>query len=124
MLSLDNAFDTDTLRAWVERVTREVGTEVHYLAELKIDGLAVNLLYENGRLVRGLTRGDGRTGEDVTPNIRTIAIVPDRLEGAEVPRLLEVRGEGFFPVARVEELNAALVEAGKVPYANPRSAAA
>ncbi|HEX6402896.1 MAG TPA: NAD-dependent DNA ligase LigA [Pseudonocardiaceae bacterium] len=127
MLSLDNAFDTDTLRAWLERVTREVGTEVHYLAELKIDGLAVNLLYEDGRLVRGLTRGDGHTGEDVTLNLRTVRDIPDRLHASAdfpVPELLEVRGEVFFRLADFAELNAALVEAGKPAFANPRNSAA
>src|SRR3954468_19342409 len=124
MLSLDNAFSTEDIAAWAHRVERDAGTVPDYLCELKVDGLAVNLLYENGRLTRGLTRGDGRTGEDVTPNIRTIANVPDRLTGDDLPRVLEVRGEVFFPVARFEELNAALVEAGKVPYANPRNTAA
>jgi DNA ligase (NAD+) len=127
MLSLDNAFDTDALRAWADRVAREVGADVHYLAELKIDGLAVNLLYENGRLVRGLTRGDGRTGEDVTLNLRTVRDIPDRLTpSAEypVPELLEVRGEVFFRLADFAELNAALVEAGKAAFANPRNSAA
>jgi DNA ligase (NAD+) len=127
MLSLDNAFDTDALRAWADRVAREVGADVHYLAELKIDGLAVNLLYENGRLVRGLTRGDGRTGEDVTLNLRTVRDIPDRLSPAAeypVPELLEVRGEVFFRLADFAELNAALVEAGKAPFANPRNSAA
>src|SRR3954471_298976 len=124
MLSLDNVFSTDELAVWAQRAERDAGTVPDYLCELKVDGLAVNLLYENGRLTRGLTRGDGRTGEDVTPNIRTIGNVPDRLEGDDVPRVLEVRGEVFFPVARFEELNAALVEAGKVPYANPRNTAA
>ncbi len=127
MLSLDNAFDTDALRAWADRVAREVGADVHYLAELKIDGLAVNLLYENGRLVRGLTRGDGRSGEDVTLNLRTVRDIPDRLSpSAEypVPELLEVRGEVFFRLADFAELNATLVEAGKAAFANPRNSAA
>ncbi|HSL09677.1 MAG TPA: NAD-dependent DNA ligase LigA [Pseudonocardiaceae bacterium] len=127
MLSLDNAFETDALRAWADRVAREVGTEVHYLAELKIDGLAVNLLYENGRLVRGLTRGDGRTGEDVTLNLRTLRDIPDRLHDSveyPVPELLEVRGEVFFRLADFAELNARLVEAGKPAFANPRNSAA
>lgn len=127
MLSLDNAFDTEALSAWADRVAREVGTEVHYLAELKIDGLAVNLLYENGRLVRGLTRGDGRTGEDVTLNLRTLRDIPDLLRsGTEypVPELLEVRGEVFFRLADFAELNASLVEAGKPAFANPRNSAA
>jgi DNA ligase (NAD+) len=127
MLSLDNAFDIDTVRAWADRVSREVGSGVHYLAELKIDGLAVSLVYENGRLVRGLTRGDGRTGEDVTLNLRTVRDIPERLhESTEypVPELLEVRGEVFFRLADFAELNAALVEAGKAPFANPRNCAA
>jgi DNA ligase (NAD+) len=124
MLSLDNVFSVEEMGAWAQRVERDAGTVPDYLCELKVDGLAVNLIYEGGRLTRGLTRGDGRTGEDVTPNIRTIAAVPDRLSGEDVPRVLEVRGEVFFPVARFEELNAALVEAGKVPYANPRNTAA
>src|SRR4051795_1579890 len=124
MLSLDNVFSTDELAAWAQRAERDAGTVPDYLCELKVDGLAVNLLYENGRLTRGLTRGDGWTGEDVTPNIRTIGNVPDRLVGEDVPRVLEVRGEVFFPVTRFEELNAAHVEAGKVPYANPRNTAA
>ena len=127
MLSLDNAFEVDALRAWADRVAREVGAEVHYLAELKIDGLAVNLLYENGRLVRGLTRGDGRAGEDITLNLRTLDDIPDRLRsGTEypVPELLEVRGEVFFRLADFAELNARLVEAGKAAFANPRNSAA
>jgi DNA ligase (NAD+) len=126
MLSLDNAFDTEALRAWADRVAREVG-EVHYLAELKIDGLAVNLLYQNGRLLRGLTRGDGRTGEDVTLNLRTLRDIPERLHSSAeypVPELLEVRGEVFFRLADFAELNAALVEAGKPAFANPRNSAA
>ncbi|MGH3821267.1 MAG: NAD-dependent DNA ligase LigA [Pseudonocardiaceae bacterium] len=127
MLSLDNAFELDALRAWIDRVAREVGTDVHYLAELKIDGLAVNLLYENGRLTRGLTRGDGRTGEDVTLNLRTLNDIPDRLRSSveyPVPELLEVRGEVFFRLADFAELNARLVEAGKPAFANPRNSAA
>ncbi len=124
MLSLDNAFSAEEMAAWAHRVERDVGTVPDYLCELKVDGLAVSLLYEGGRLVRGATRGDGRTGEDVTPNIRTIANVPGRLAGSEHPLRLEVRGEVFFPVARFEELNASLVEAGKAPFANPRNTAA
>jgi DNA ligase (NAD+) len=127
MLSLDNAFDSEALRAWADRVAREVGADVRYLAELKIDGLAVNLLYEDGRLIRGLTRGDGRTGEDVTLNLRTLRDIPDRLRSGTaypVPELLEVRGEVFFRLADFAELNAALVEAGKPAFANPRNSAA
>ena len=124
MLSLDNAFTADELTAWAHRVERDAGTVPAYLCELKVDGLAVSLLYEGGRLVRGATRGDGRTGEDVTPNIRTIEGVPHRLAGSDVPRVLEVRGEVYFPVADFEGLNEALVAAGKAPFANPRNTAA
>jgi DNA ligase (NAD+) len=123
MLSLDNAFEDEELAAWVERVEREAGGPVSYLCELKVDGLAINLTYERGRLVRAATRGDGRTGEDVTPNVRTISDVPQRLRGAEVPEFVEVRGEIFFPVEAFGELNASLVEQGKAPFANPRNAA-
>jgi len=126
MLSLDNAFAPDELRAWAERVAREVG-DVRYLCELKIDGLAVNLLYENGRLARALTRGDGRVGEDVTLNMRTLEEVPERLTGTAefpVPELVEVRGEVYFRLADFQALNAAMVETGKPVYANPRNTAA
>ncbi|UNS99170.1 NAD-dependent DNA ligase LigA [Streptomyces tubbatahanensis] len=125
MLSLDNAFDDEELGEWADRVARELeGVAYHFLCELKIDGLAVNLTYEHGRLTRAATRGDGRTGEDITPNIRTIADIPERLSGERVPELVEVRGEVFFPMERFEELNARLVEAGEKPFANPRNAAA
>ncbi len=129
MLSLDNAFDFEELSAWAERVHRDLGagTRIGYLCELKIDGLAVNLLYQDGKLVRALTRGDGRTGEDVTLNVRTMDEVPDTLTargGFDVPELVEVRGEVFFRVEEFAELNAGLVDAGKPPFANPRNAAA
>lgn len=125
MLSLDNAFDDEELAAWAERVARDVNTsDYHYLCELKVDGLAVNLTYENGRLTRAATRGDGRTGEDITPNVRTIADIPDRLKGDRIPALVEIRGEVFFPMEKFEELNARLVEAEGKPFANPRNAAA
>jgi DNA ligase (NAD+) len=127
MLSLDNAFSADELRAWVDRVEKEVGHQLHYLCELKIDGLAVNLLYENGVLTRALTRGDGRTGEDITLNLRTLREVPDRLTGSAefpVPALVEVRGEVYFRLDDFAALNATLVEAGKPPFANPRNTAA
>jgi DNA ligase (NAD+) len=126
MLSLDNVFDTEELLGWVERVEREVGA-TRYLCELKIDGLAINLLYQDGKLTRALTRGDGRTGEDVTLNVRTLQEVPDTLTGTEefpVPALVEVRGEVFFRVEDFAELNARLVKAGKPPFANPRNTAA
>ncbi|MFJ4778397.1 NAD-dependent DNA ligase LigA [Streptomyces sp. NPDC088762] len=125
MLSLDNAFDDEELAAWAERVARDAGTaDYHYLCELKVDGLAVNLTYENGRLTRAATRGDGRTGEDITPNVRTIAEIPDRLKGDRIPALVEIRGEVYFPMEKFEELNARLVEAEGKPFANPRNAAA
>jgi DNA ligase (NAD+) len=127
MLSLDNAFSAEDLESWAERVHRDLdGTAdvVHYLCELKIDGLAIALLYENGRLVRAATRGDGRTGEDVTNNVRTIEGIPHVLEGSNHPELIEVRGEVFLPVAGFEDLNVAQLEAGKAPFANPRNAAA
>jgi DNA ligase (NAD+) len=127
MLSLDNAFNADELGAWFDRVVKEVGGAAHYLCELKIDGLAINLLYENGRLTRALTRGDGRTGEDVTLNVRTLQGVPEVLTGTDefpVPKLVEVRGEVFFRVEDFLELNAKQVEGGKPAYANPRNTAA
>src|SRR5262249_43591996 len=124
MFSLDNAFSTEELTAWAQRVERDAGTAPEYLCEIKVDGLASALAYERGRLVRAATRGDGRTGEDVTPNVRTIAGVPERLSGAEVPELIEVRGEVYFPVEAFEKLNVSLVEAGRAPFANPRNAAA
>jgi DNA ligase (NAD+) len=148
MMSLDNAFSPEELAAWADRVERDAGgVDVHYLCELKVDGLAVNLLYEDGRLVRALTRGNGRTGEDVTLNVRTIGNVPAILgaptaatsrsskrptpakakkeaAGEPPPKRIEVRGEVYFPVAAFEQLNAGLVAAGKAPFANPRNAAA
>ncbi|MFI5773247.1 NAD-dependent DNA ligase LigA [Streptomyces sp. NPDC051658] len=125
MLSLDNAFDDLELAAWGERIAKEVGTtDYHFLCEPKVDGLAVNLTYEHGRLTRAATRGDGRTGEDITPNVRTIAEIPHRLKGDRIPALVEIRGEVFFPMEAFEELNARLVEADDKPFANPRNAAA
>ncbi len=127
LLSLDNAFSDEELDAWAARVERETSATTTYLCELKVDGLAVDLVYEKGRLVRAATRGDGRTGEDVTPNIRTIDDVPTQLtrdRAHPVPELLEVRGEVYFPTERFADLNAALVESGKAPFANARNAAA
>ncbi|WP_141577690.1 NAD-dependent DNA ligase LigA [Actinomadura sp. WMMA1423] len=124
MQSLDNAMSADELAAWDERVVKEVGEVAGYLCELKIDGLAIALTYEKGRLTRGVTRGDGRTGEDVTNNVRTIADIPARLAGDGWPDVLEVRGEVFLPVEGFEQVNAAQLEAGKEPFANPRNAAA
>ncbi len=131
MLSLDNVFNADELDAWAARVQRDLGAEksadVHYLCELKIDGVALALVYRNGRLERGATRGDGRTGEDVTLNARTIDDVPERLTPSDeypIPAVLEVRGEVFFRLVDFEALNASLVEEGKPPFANPRNSAA
>ncbi|SDD76953.1 NAD-dependent DNA ligase LigA [Rhodococcus tukisamuensis] len=127
MLSLDNVFDEDELRAWIAKVEVETGPDLHYLCEVKIDGVALNLVYENGRLVRGATRGDGRTGEDVTLNARTIEEIPHTLTpSAEypIPALLEVRGEVFFRLEDFEALNASLVAEGKAPFANPRNSSA
>jgi DNA ligase (NAD+) len=124
MQSLDNAMSADELLAWDERVVKEVGEVAGYLCELKIDGLAIALTYESGRLTRGVTRGDGRTGEDVTNNVRTIADIPSRLAGDGWPDVLEVRGEVFLPVEGFEQVNAVQIEAGKEPFANPRNAAA
>ncbi|MFB7573502.1 NAD-dependent DNA ligase LigA [Streptomyces sp. NPDC056165] len=124
MLSLDNVFDDEGLAAWAERVAKDVGTTGHhFLCELKVDGLAVNLTYEDGRLTRAATRGDGRVGEDITPNVMTIAEIPHRLNGDRVPRLVEIRGEVYFPMEAFQDLNARRVAAGEKPYANPRNSA-
>ncbi len=127
MLSLDNVFTPDELAAWAARISNEIGADVQYLCELKIDGVALALVYRDGRLERAATRGDGRTGEDVTLNARTIEDIPEKLTGTEefpLPRVLEVRGEVFFRVADFEDLNAGLVAEGKPPFANPRNSAA
>ncbi|WP_436526889.1 NAD-dependent DNA ligase LigA [Actinoplanes sp. HUAS TT8] len=124
MMSLDNVFNFDELNDWAEKTVRDAGGPVQFLCELKVDGLAINLTYEKGKLVRGATRGDGRTGEDVTGNVRTIREIPERLAGDDVPELLEVRGEIYFPAEAFADLNASLVEQGKAPFANPRNAAA
>lgn len=123
MLSLDNAFREEELAAWVERVQRDAGEEPSFLCEPKVDGLAINLTFQDGWLARAATRGDGRTGEDVTLNVRAIRDVPNQLTGGGAPALLEVRGEVYLPLAGFAEVNAALVEQGKAPFANPRSAA-
>ena len=140
MLSLDNAFDAEELTAFEDRVLRELGLEpgadetdggadggvgrVSWLCEPKIDGLAVNLRYERGRLTVAATRGDGRTGEDVTANVATVDAIPRVLTGAGHPEVLEVRGEVYLPLREFEALNAARVAAGEAPFANPRNAAA
>ena len=124
LMSLDNVFTAEELRAWAGRVAKEVGDTARFLCELKIDGLAVALVYRDGRLMRAATRGDGRTGEDITPNVRTLASVPQRLVGDDVPPLLEVRGEVFIATEDFTRLNERLVAEGRPPFANPRNAAA
>ena len=123
MMSLDNVFDTDELSSWFDRVEKEVSKPT-YLCELKVDGLAINLTYENGQLTRGLTRGNGVTGEDVTLNVKTIKNLPHTLKAVNPPALIEVRGEVFFPLAAFNELNDSLEESGKSLFANPRNGAA
>jgi DNA ligase (NAD+) len=125
MESLDNAFNADDMSAWMTRAERLAeGDPGPYLCELKIDGLAIALVYRDGRLERGATRGDGRTGDDVTANVRTIKGIPHRLTGDDVPSLVEVRGEVYIPVEDFARLNEQLVEQGKPPFANPRNSAA
>jgi DNA ligase (NAD+) len=123
LLSLDNVFTDEDLGGWADRVTKLGGTGP-YLCELKIDGLAIDLVYRDGKLVKAATRGDGRTGEDVTPNIRTISSIPARLKGSGHPAVLEVRGEVFMPVEAFGKLNESLLDAGKAAFANPRNSAA
>ncbi|MBV2151870.1 NAD-dependent DNA ligase LigA [Kitasatospora sp. SUK 42] len=145
LLSLDNAMDDEELAAWADRVATELhGIDYHYLCELKVDGLAVNLTYENGQLVQAATRGDGRVGEDITANVRTIKEIPHQLKGENIPELVEIRGEVYFPTEAFDALNASFAEEnerrrqeneerakeGKRPRAlirlfmNPRNAAA
>jgi len=123
MLSLDNVFSIDEFLAWATKVERDSDRTVDYLCELKIDGLAINLRYENGRLVSAATRGDGVVGEDVTENVNYIPGIPNRLEGTGHPPLVEVRGEIFFPVESFLQLNAEQAAAGERVFANPRNAA-
>ena len=123
MMSLDNVFSTEELDTWFARIEKTSSAPT-WLCEVKVDGLAINLLYEKGKLTRALTRGDGTTGEDVTLNIKTISAIPHELKGSEIPALIEVRGEVFFPLAAFNEFNDALEEEGKDRFANPRNAAA
>ena len=123
MMSLDNVFDSEELAQWFDRIEKEI-PQPQYLCEVKVDGLAINLTYENGVLVRGLTRGNGVTGEDVTLNVKTIRNLPHQLKSENFPALVEVRGEVFFPIAAFNELNDSLEEAGKQLFANPRNGAA
>ena len=123
MMSLDNVFDLEELATWFDRVEKEIPAPM-YLCEVKVDGLAINLTYQDGQLVRGLTRGNGVTGEDVTLNVKTIKNLPHNLKGEKIPSLIEIRGEVFFPIAAFNELNDSLEEAGKQLFANPRNGAA
>ncbi len=123
MASLDNVFDNDELISWFERVAK-TSTSNTWLCEVKVDGLAINLLYEKGKLTKALTRGNGVTGEDVTLNIRTIKTIPHELKGKNLPDVLEVRGEVFFPIEAFNEFNDQQEELGKERFANPRNAAA
>ena len=126
MLSLDNGLEEDAIRAFDARVMRFLGTDgpVEYTAEPKYDGVAVELLYAGGVLEIGSTRGDGRTGEDITHNLRTVRAIPLRLRGKVVPDLLEVRGEVFMPLAEFARLNEQRAATGEEPFANPRNATA
>ena len=123
MMSLDNVFDETELATWFDRIEKS-GAQNSWLCEVKVDGLAINLLYEKGVLVRALTRGDGTTGEDVTLNIKTIKAIPQKLQGKNLPDQIEIRGEVFFPLKEFNEFNDALEEEGKQRFANPRNAAA
>jgi DNA ligase (NAD+) len=125
MLSLANAFDEADLEAWDRRVRAGLGeTTIQYVCELKIDGAAVNLTYQDGRFVTGATRGDGVQGEDVTPNLRTVKSIPLAIRGAKPPRVLEVRGEVYLPRPAFDAVNAERTSRGEPPFANPRNAAA
>ncbi|MEY9891829.1 DNA ligase (NAD+) [Catenulispora sp. MAP5-51] len=127
MLSLDNAFTADELKTWADRIEKDLGSLPDLLCELKVDGLAINVLYENGKLTRALTRGDGRTGEDITPNAKTIQTIPKTLTGTAefpVPELVEVRGEVYFAVKAFDEWNEKILAETGRSYANPRNAAA
>ena len=123
MMSLDNVFDGDELATWFDRIAK-AEVKNTWLCEVKVDGLAINLLYEQGKLTRALTRGNGTTGEDVTLNIKTISAIPHELKGKSFPEILEVRGEVFFPIAAFNEFNDQQEELGKERFANPRNAAA
>jgi DNA ligase (NAD+) len=127
LMSLDNAFSIEELESWHARIIREGVDDAEFLCELKVDGLAISLTYEDGKLTRGVTRGDGRVGEDVTNNVRTIKVIPHRLKASKkypIPAYVEVRGEVFFPTKAFEEFNTAWAEAGNAPFSNPRNAAA
>ncbi len=126
MMSLDNAFSPEELQAWADRLAKQVPADTGFVCELKIDGLAISLTYRRGRFVQAATRGDGRTGEDVTANVATIADIPHELgaESTPVPELIEVRGEVYMPVSAFEDLNRRQGEAGERLFVNPRNSAA
>jgi DNA ligase (NAD+) len=126
MMSLDNAFSPDELQAWAVRLAKQVPDDTAFVCELKIDGLAISLTYRQGRFVQAATRGDGRTGEDVTANVATIADIPDRLSAMvdPAPDVIEVRGEVYMPVSAFAELNRRQSEAGDRLFVNPRNSAA
>jgi len=126
MMSLDNAFNADELRAWADRLAKQVPADTRFECELKIDGLAISLLYRDGRFVQAATRGDGTTGEDVTANIATIAAIPHELDPAvgATPEVLEVRGEVYMPIRAFDDLNRRQAEAGEKLFVNPRNSAA
>ncbi|MFM6967902.1 MAG: NAD-dependent DNA ligase LigA [Microbacteriaceae bacterium] len=123
MYSLDNVFAETELRDWMAKVKRDVDEPIRWLCEVKIDGLALNVRYENGVLVQAATRGDGVVGEDVTENVRLIPGIPQRLVGDDLPSLVEIRGEVFFTTAEFEALNRRQNEVGEKEFANPRNAA-
>ena len=123
MTSLDNVFGLDELATWLDRIEKSEVKNT-WLCEVKVDGLAINLLYREGKLVQALTRGNGVTGEDVTLNVKTISVIPHELKGKNIPVLLEVRGEVFFPIKAFNDFNEEIQESGKVAFANPRNAAA
>jgi DNA ligase (NAD+) len=124
MMSLDNAFDLGELEAWGRRTEKSIGSDVEYVCELKIDGLAMSIRYENGTFVQAATRGDGRVGEDVTANVSTIDVIPHQLQGDNIPDVLEVRGEVYMPVASFIKLNKGQEAKGARLFANPRNSAA
>ncbi len=123
MLSLTNSYEREEVQAFVDRITRDVGI-VNFVMELKYDGVAISLTYENGSLVRGVTRGDGEKGEEITANVRTVRSIPLVLHGDDIPDLLEARGEIFYPLKNFQKLNADRIEAGEESFANPRNSAA
>ncbi len=126
MMSLDNVFSPEELKAWADRLARQVPEDTAFVCELKIDGLAISLTYRDGRFVQAATRGDGRTGEDVTANVATITDIPDRLDEAAgpAPELIEVRGEVYMPISAFDDLNRRQAESGERLFVNPRNSAA